>query len=405
MRGPGTTQVAFAIESQMDLLAQRLGIDPLELRFRNRLRGGDRLLSGQVLETDPAYGATLEAVRPHYKAALARCAEADGAPGPRRPGVGVASLWYGIGGGPRGGKSGHGSPPASGRASVDLLPDGSIVVRTGAVDLGQGSDTALGMIAAAALGISVAGLTVQTGDTAANANAGPSGGSRVTLFVGGAVEDAANRMRSEVLETAAGLLGRPVDALALHAGRVTAEADADAHVSLAEIAAARSSAGLPVTFDGTFDVDIPKFDAASGLGEAYPAYVSATEVAEVEVDTATGAVKVLRIVAAHDVGRPVFVAGVVGQVEGGIVMGLGFALSEEFVPGETQGFKQYRIPRAADAPEMITLLVTDDGEPLAKDIAESSNMVAAPAIVNAIAHATGIRVVDLPVRLGRGAAG
>jgi len=132
-----------------------------------------------------------------------------------------------------------------------------------------------------------------------------------------------------------------------------------------------------------------------------------TQMAEVEVDVATRAVRVLRVVAAHDVGRPAFLEGVVGQIEGGIAMGVGFALTEEFVPGATNGFKQYRIPRMRDVPEMVTILVGGDGnawEPAElqlKGVAECSNMVVAPAIANAIVDATGQRMVDLPVRLPR----
>jgi CO/xanthine dehydrogenase Mo-binding subunit len=136
-------------------------------------------------------------------------------------------------------------------------------------------------------------------------------------------------------------------------------------------------------------------------------YVTGTQMAEVEADTETGVVRVLRVVAAHDVGRPAFLEGVVGQIEGGIAMGVGFALTEDFVPGETSGFKQYRIPRTRDVPEMVTILVggpgsardTDEPPELQlKGVAECSNMVAAPAIANAIAHATGQRVVQLPAR-------
>ena len=114
-----------------------------------------------------------------------------------------------------------------------------------------------------------------------------------------------------------------------------------------------------------------------------------------------------RVVAAHDVGRPAFPEGVVGQIEGGIAMGVGFALTEAFVPGETTGFKQYRIPRTRDVPEMVTILVGGDGdseeppELQLKGVAECSNMVVAPAIANAIAQATGHRVVDLPARRPR----
>lgn len=136
-------------------------------------------------------------------------------------------------------------------------------------------------------------------------------------------------------------------------------------------------------------------------------YVSGTQMAEVEVDTAIGHVRVLRVVAAHDVGKPAFLDGLVGQIEGRIAMSVGFALSEEFVPGETSGFGQYRIPRTRDVPEVVTIPVGELGEAgeppelQLRGVAECSNMVVAPAIANAIAQATGQRILDLPARLPR----
>ena len=413
MRGPGTTQVAFAIESQMDQLAERLGMDPLELRLRNGLRQGDRLMSGQVLERDPAFAATLEAIRPHWLEALERCADSSDLPGSRRRGVGLASIWYGIGGG--GGGPTPGQDPAltvgrgPGRAALDLLPDGSIVLRTGAADLGQGTATALGLIAAEELGVPFERVAVQLGDTATTPDAGPAVGSRVTFFVGNAVRNAATDLREAILGTAGGLLARPIDELDLRDGHVQVRGAAEGGVALAEIARARAGAKLANSFDGYFDADVPAYKLSTERGEPYAMYVTGTQMAEVEVDTATGAIKVLRVVAAHDVGRPAVPEGVVGQIEGGIAMGVGFALTEEFVPGETAGFKEYRIPRTRDVPEMVTILVgggDDSGEPpelQLKGVAECSNMIAAPAIANAIAHATGQRVVQLPVLLSAAA--
>jgi CO/xanthine dehydrogenase Mo-binding subunit len=292
-----------------------------------------------------------------------------------------------------------------GRAAIDLRPDGSVVVRTGAMDLGQGSATAMGLIAADELGVAPERVTVVFGDTATCPDAGPSVGSRVTFFVGNAVRNAAADLREAILGTAGSLLARPVRELELRGGRVESRGDSGGGVALAEIAGARAAAGLATTFDGYFDADVPAYQVSAERGEPYAMYVSGTQLAEVEVDTATGAVRVLRVVAAHDVGRPVFLEGVVGQVEGGIAMGLGFALAEEFVPRETRGLKQYRIPRTRDMPEMTTILVGAAGDPPeleARGVAECSNMVAAPATANAIAHATGRRVRDLPVRLGTG---
>jgi len=406
MRGPGTTQVAFAIESQMDLLAQRLGMDPLKLRRRNGLRQGDRLLSGQILERDPAYEETLEAIRPHWVAALERCAELADRSATIRRGVGVASIWYGIGGG--GGGPTPGQDPAAtvgrgpGRATLELLDDGSISLRTGAADLGQGTATAMGLIAAEELGLPLERVTVHLGDTATCPDAGPTVGSRVTFFVGNAVRSAAADLREAILGTASGLLARPFAHLELRDGRVWTREGPPDSVSLSEVARARTGAKHSNAIEGCFDAAVPAYDAGSGLGEPYALYVSGTQMAEVEVDTQTGAVRVLRVVAAHDVGRPVFVEGVVGQIEGGIAMGLGFALKEEFVPGETRGFKQYRVPRSRDMPDIVTILVGGSGESAdlqAKGVAECSNMVVAPAITNAISQATGQRILQLPVRL------
>ncbi len=408
MRGPGTTQVAFAIESQMDQLAGQLGMDPLELRLRNGLRKGDRLMSGQVLERDSAFAATLEAIRPHWLEALERCAKSSDHPGSRRRGVGVASIWYGIGGG--GGGPTPGQDPAltvgrgPGRAALDLLPDGSIILRTGAADLGQGTATALGLIAAEELGMPFERVAVQLGDTATSPDAGPAVGSRVTFFVGNAVRNAAADLREAILGTASGLLARPIGELDLRDGHVHVRGVAGGGAAVAEIARARAGAKLVNMFEGYFDADVPPYKLSTELGEPYAMYVTGTQMAEVEVDTATGVVRVLRVVAAHDVGRPAFLEGVVGQIEGGIAMGVGFALTEEFVPGETGGFKQYRIPRTRDVPEMVTILVGGDMDAGAppelqlKGVAECSNMVAAPAIANAVAHATGQRVVQLPAR-------
>jgi CO/xanthine dehydrogenase Mo-binding subunit len=363
-------------------------------------------MSGQVLARDPAYGATIDAVRPHWLAALARCADAADGPGTLRRGVGVASIWYGIGGG--GGGPTPGQDPAltvgrgPGRAALDLRDDGSITLRTGAVDLGQGSSTAMRLIAAEELGLPLERVHVLTGDTATCPDAGPAVGSRVTFFVGNAVRNAASDLREAVLGTASGLLDRPFRDLELRDGQVRTLRHPTVGLPLSEIARARADAMRTNTFEGFFDTNLPAYDASLGQGEPYAMYVSGTQIAEVEVDTKTGAVRVLRVVAAHDVGRPVFREGVVGQIEGGIAMGLGFALTEEYVPGETRGFKQYRIPRSRDMPEMVTILVGGTGEPPeleAKGVAECSNMPVAPAITNAIAHATGQRVVDLPARL------
>ena len=263
----------------------------------------------------------------------------------------------------------------------------------------------MGLIAAEELGQPLERVAVLLGDTATGPDAGPTVGSRVTFLVGNAVRAAAGSLRAAVLATAGEITGLAAAELDLGDGYVGSRQGAQTRVPLSEIASVRAGSNLPSTFDGYFDVELPAFDPDSGLGEPYAMFVTGTQMAEVEVDTKSGDVRVLRMVAAHDVGKPVFAEGVIGQIEGGIAMGLGFALKEEFVPGETTGFKQYQIPRTRDIPEIVTILVGNPGEPpelRAKGVGECSNMVTAPAITNAIAHATGYRVVSLPARLPAG---
>jgi CO/xanthine dehydrogenase Mo-binding subunit len=291
---------------------------------------------------------------------------------------------------------------APGRAGVDLLDDGSVFVRTSAMDLGQGSATAMALIAAGELGLPLERVAAGSGDTSTSPDAGPTVGSRVTFIVGNAVRAAAASLRDGIMATSSEILGCPVGGLELCDGYVRIRRHPEARVTLSDVALARRDAGVPNTFDGYYDPVLPEFDAGGDLGEPYAMFVTGTQMAEVEVDTKSGQVRVLRMVAAHDVGKPVFEEGVIGQVEGGVAMGIGFALKEEFVPGQTTGFKQYQIPRTRDVPEIVTILVGGTGEPAelrVKGVGECSNMVTAPAITNAIAHATGYRVSKLPARL------
>ena len=169
-------------------------------------------------------------------------------------------------------------------------------------------------------------------------------------------------------------------------------------VNLAEVARARLAAGLPLKFKGTLH-PVPVRDALSGSPSPFLVTVSATHMAEVEIDTQDGTVRVLRVVAAHDVGRVIHAQGLKGQIDGAVSMGMGYALSEEFLPGKTTGFADYRLPIAPETPEIVTLMVelVDPSAPLgAKGVAECATVAVAPAITNAIANATGIWIHQLP---------
>ena len=396
MRGFGAVQVAFAIESQMDIMAAKLGIDPLEFRLMNRRRSNAAEATPQDVEQEAAYRETVAAVRPYYAEALrARTASASGN-GRWRRGVGIASMRYGIG-------YSAWRPP---EAVVELESDGRVRLFVGSIDMGQGTDTALGLIAAGELALPLEAVSVVSGDTALTPDTGASSGSRVIYTDGNAVMDAAVRLREAILSTASGILEISYESLELRDGRVAPRKETGISgptVSLADVARARQSAGLPLRFTGNFH-PIPMRDSLSGGPSPYLVHVSATHVAEVEVDMEQGAVRVLRVVAAHDVGRVIYAQGLKGQIEGAVSMGMGFALKEEFHPGETTGFKQYRIPTARETPEVVPLMVelVDPSASLgAKGVAECATVAVAPAIVNAIADATGTRIHHLPATPAR----
>jgi CO/xanthine dehydrogenase Mo-binding subunit/aerobic-type carbon monoxide dehydrogenase small subunit (CoxS/CutS family) len=389
MRGYGATQVAFAMESQIDIIAARLGIDPLEFRLMNRRTTNAAVATPRDVEQEAAYRQTVEAVRPYYEQAK-RARRADGN-GRWRRGVGIASMRYGIG-------YTHTQLPQS---VAELENDGRVRLFVGAMDMGQGTDTALGLIAARELTLPLEAVSVVSGDTELTPDTGASSGSRVVYTDGNAVKEAALALRDAVLATASELLKISYESLEMRDGRVAPRPETGVSgptVSLAEVARARQSTGLSMRFTGIFH-PVPMHDLLSDSPSPYLVHVSATHVAEVEVDTRRGTVRVLRVVAAHDVGRVIYPQGLKGQIEGAVSMGMGFALKEEFIPGETTGFEQYRIPTARETPEIVPLMVEmiDPSAGLgAKGAAECATVAVAPAITNAIADATGIRIHHLP---------
>jgi CO/xanthine dehydrogenase Mo-binding subunit len=291
-------------------------------------------------------------------------------------------------------------------ATLELESDGRVRLFTGAMDMGQGTATALGLIAAGELALPLDAVSVVSGDTAVTPDTGASSGSRVIYTDGNAVKEAAVRLRDAILSTASRLLEISFEKLELRDGRVAPRKETGTTgptVSLAEVARARQSAGLALRFTGNFH-PIPVRDSLSGGPSPYLVHVSATHVAEVAVDMERGAVRVLRVVAAHDVGRVIYPQGLNGQIEGAVSMGLGFALKEEFHPGETTGFEQYRIPTTRETPEIVQLMVemVDPSASLgAKGVAECATVAVAPAIANAIADATGTRIHHLPATPSR----
>jgi CO/xanthine dehydrogenase Mo-binding subunit/aerobic-type carbon monoxide dehydrogenase small subunit (CoxS/CutS family) len=387
MRGFSTPQLAVATEGAIDELALRLGVDPIELRLRNALRRGSTTASGQVLEDGVGLVETLEAVRA-ARARLAREAPLAPPEGPWVAGEGVASMWYGLG---------NTGLPNPAEVRLELEPDGRIHLFTTAVDIGQGSTTILAQILAGTLALDLDRIRVTAGDTGLAPDSGKTSASRVAFVVGNAVRDAAAALAKTVREEGAGLLGVPPDAVELRQGRV-GRADGGGSVGLDTIARALRARQGPWAVRGWFDPRTTALDA-DGQGAPYQAYAFATQLVELLVNRETGEVRVRRVIAAHDVGRALNPQAAEGQIEGGVVMGLGFALTEAYLPARTLNFSTYLIPTARETPEIVPLLVEvpDPAGPCgAKGVGEPAMIATAPAVLNAIARAAGVRLRRLP---------
>jgi CO/xanthine dehydrogenase Mo-binding subunit len=394
MRGFGAPQAAFAHESQLDLHARALGADPLALRLKNCLRVGSETATGHVLTASVGIGACLEAVKPHYREALQGWAAAPAAPF-RRRGVGLGAMFYGIG------NTGVQNPST---ARVEMDPEGRITLFSGCADIGQGSTTVLVQIAAETLGVDPAAIRVVVADTKTTTNAGATSASRQTYISGNAVMDACRKLGDVLKSEAVNRLRAPKAALIFEDGHVVIGACPEKRVDFAWLARRIHAKGAPLAWQGYFDPETVPLDPDTGEGVPYATYAFACHLALLEVDTLTGEVTVARMVAAHDVGRAIHPENVVGQICGGVAMGIGFALMEEFTPKKTLSMKDYHLPTCADMPVVVPIIV-ESAEPSgpygAKGVGEPALIPTAPAVVNAIAQALGERIYSLPANLER----
>jgi CO/xanthine dehydrogenase Mo-binding subunit len=299
-------------------------------------------------------------------------------------------MWYGLGT----------KMPAPAQVYLELLLDGKIGLFTGAAEMGQGITTALAQLAAEELGVPFSAITVTNADTDLTPPGAYPTASRQSMYSGNAIRQAASDLRGLLLDLASELLEDKKENIKYEQGQFFSPAYPDQRVSLARLAALCQAKGISPRSHGSYDTDlITGLDAKSGQGTPYMSCATATQLAEVEVNINTGAVKVLRVVAAQDVGKAINPRDVQGQIEGGIMMGLGFALTEEFVPGKTHNFSQYRIPRMKELPELIPLIVEvpEKAGPFGvKGLGECASLGTAPAIINALASATGKRIFRVP---------
>jgi CO/xanthine dehydrogenase Mo-binding subunit len=398
-RGFGAMQVTLGYEAQLDLLAERLGLSRAELRERNFLAKGDLLPTGERLDTHVAAGQTMHR-------AIALLGEPPRPSGPGKlTGRGIGcnrqpygrTIWF----------------RDRAAAWLSLQADGTLLIRSGVTDLGAGQAASLCQIAAEVLGVPLDDISIYIGDSALNPPAGGTFATRQLYMSGNAVLQTARELRERMSPVAAGLLGVQADGLEFARGRVWPAGSADvagspdaggASITLAELAAACEQQSVSTAHLSTWRAESGSFDPRSGQGSTFPDYTYGTHAADVEVDVETGQITVLRYAACHDVGRAINPMRVAGQIQGGAVQGLGYALTEDM--GIQDGyvgaalFADYLIPNAQDFPDVLVDIV-ESGEgkgPLgARGIGEPAIGNVAATIASAIHDAIGVRPAQLPM--------
>ncbi len=354
MRGFGIPQTSFAHESQMDEIANALNIDPFELRLRNALQQGDTTATGQVLHHSVGIVETLNKLKPIYKKLKKENAK----------GVGVGCMFYGIG---------NTGIPNPATVEVELVKNGTILVRSGVCEIGQGSDTVLLQIALETLNIPKEHVTFTWKDTSLTFDAGSTSASRQTYISGKALFQACEKMKNFLYSQG------------FYNGEATLSQIYEKHGK--------------VKFKGVFDPPTTPLDSETSQGKPYATYAFATHIAYLKTDVVTGVTDVKKVWAAHDVGKAVNPVLLQGQVNSGVAMGVGMALMENFINGKTLNIDNYYIPTSVDMPE-VECYFTENEEPTgpygAKGIGEPALIPSIPAIVNAIKDYTGVRIYKLP---------
>lgn len=394
-RGFGNPQASFASESQIDEVAAKLGIDPIEIRIKNAIRAGEAWLGGKVIATS-ALTEALETVRDVSDWPRAR----EAAPGCKRA-LGVSAM-------------AHTSAFLASGAIVRLQGDGTVILNVAAVDIGQGSDTALSQMCAAVLGLDFEQVAFASPDTDSAPYDYATAASRVTHTVGRAVCTAAAEVRDQLLAHAAEILECGLDEVELRpGGRIGVSSDPlrNAEVTFTDIAQRSIWAfGGPITGSGSFmpnDPTNPEHTQMSGFLslDAVSVLTFGAQVVDVEVDETTGAVRVIEAWCAHDVGRAVNPSAVESQIHGGFVQGMGYALTEEILWEDGRlvnpSFMDYKFPGILESPGKINTVILETPEPShpfgVKGVGEPPLVGAAPAINNAVSAATGLRLKKIPL--------
>ncbi len=388
MRGVGCNQITFAVEGQIEAVARALGMDPLEVRRKNYLKKGDLLPVGQTIENH----VDLDRLTREVDKALG---DKTPAPPGKRVGRGFAANM-----------TGYGRPFSRSEGFVGMDVDGSALIRIGVSDLGAGQTSTAAQLVAGALGLSLENVSVIHSDSGTTPLVGYTASSRQTLMSGSALLDAAGTIRRSLVDAASDLLEAPRDDLELGEDSVRMASAPEKRVSIADAVSRAQAKGLPIAATGAYktpDLDYEGADRYGGFA-GWTDYTWGVHAAEVMVDEATGEVELLKFVASHDVGAAINPTSVEGQIEGGAVMGIGYALTEEIVMEDGRMVNpvlhDYLIPTSLDLGAWETI-VTESGEGMgphgARGIGEPPCNASPAAVTNAVSDAIGARITDIPI--------
>jgi xanthine dehydrogenase molybdenum-binding subunit len=380
----------------MDQVAHELNIDPIELRRKNALRTGTITNTGQVLRDSVGLVECIDKTAQAVK-------EITGGKDPFQPrtvpgqankkrswGFAVTFKNTGLGEG----------APDNATAELEILEDGRIETRISSAEIGQGLVTVLQMITAEELNLPLEQVNVYLSDTDLTPDGGPTTGSRQTYISGNAAKFAAIQLRNSMLSTLSEKYNIPPDEITIDQGIVQVNGQ---KLSFADVGALMKSEGREPKL--TYKYESPETTPLGEAGDKHFAYSFAAQAMEVEVDLETGEVRVVRAIGATDVGKAINPLGLQGQVEGGLIMGIGHALTEEFILEDGHVFSdhlsRYRMPSIHHVPEEIQVIIvedpTSDGPYGGKGVGEISTMPVPPAIVNAVYNACGVRLKTIPI--------
>ena len=395
-RGFGVTQSAFAVESMMDMLAEKLNIEPIELRRMNALHVGSITNTGQELKESVGLMECIDKVDAEMRRLAGEGVDpfvACSVPGSehlvRSWGFAAAYKNTGLGGG----------APDISNADVELYEDGTFQVRSSSAEMGQGLVTVMRTIVAEEMSVSPSQVRVLVMDTDLTPNGGPTTASRQTFVTGNASRYAAKTLRDEITASMAEKYDVRPEQIRFENGIVHVNGHS---MPYSEIYKEMKAIGKQPRV--RYEYEAPKTQPLGTGGDMHFAFSFGVQAAEVEVNKLTGEVRVLKVISANDVGMAVNPLGLQGQVEGGVMMGLGNALTEEFIMDNgyvvTDHLARYRVPGIMLTPEIISIIVehpTAEGPYGAKGVGEICSIPTTPAITNAIYNAVGVRVDKLPV--------